>query len=63
MTEDSGKPRTVKQSDHLEESIARLEKDNPTSPTLPHLRTQMNYLRRVERQIAGLEKPWPNPCA
>ena len=63
MTEETGKAKLLRsQSDYLEEQIAKEEQEKPDSPLLPFLRTQMNYLRRAERQRAGLERPWPNPC-
>lgn len=50
------------QADLLDEQIKRLEVENPDSPMLDFMRTQRNSIRRQERQKAGLERPWPNPC-
>lgn len=50
------------QADLLDKQIKELEVENPDSPTLAFMKTQRDYLRRVERQFAGLERERPNPC-
>ncbi len=62
MREDIGKPKDRSQADLLEERIARLEKRNPQALILFLHRTQLDSLRRQERQRAGLERPWPDLC-
>lgn len=50
------------QADYLDEEIKRLEAENPDSKMLGFLRTQRNYLRRIQRQFSGEERERPNPC-
>ena len=63
MSETTGEQSGRSQADLLEKQIKKIEESGDLdNKMLPFLRTQMNYLRRGERQRAGLEKPWPNPC-
>ena len=61
MTVDAVEPKARTQVDLLEERIAHLEQRNPRALILSLHRTQLDNLRRQERQAAGLERPWPNP--
>lgn len=62
MSENIDKPKGRSQAELLDERIEAMKAGSPDSPMLIHLITQRNSIRRQERQKAGLERPWPNPC-